>query len=671
MTEEPDVTSPRRHTRAGDYDLIRKLGAGGFGVVFEARHRATGLPFAVKRIDLSVDDAERYRNEAMYPARIASRSLHVLGVHSFFHDPEDDVFYLVTELIAHGDLRAFLERSTEPLPVAQALDLGIGIAKGLAAIHAQGVIHRDLKPANVLMDLKDERWVPKIADFGLARSSRSVSIGEFASTGYAAPEQLDLMSEQALGPESDLFSFGMILYELLTGRKPTTAQDLREYGRWIGGRRPPAAPSTVRSELATWPQLDALCGTLLEFDRSRRLRSATEVVRLLADQLRQVERAAQPAPARHDSRPVVALEAEPPPPRRPSSPVAVPSPPRPEPPPAPTVVSPSPARASAVLVSSDPAPAPEVHRNVWTRRAHVAVHGRGVPDHRRIDDAGPPVERPRKRLPSDRRTAVPGCPRQPDVGVLDHAARALFGLAVGLATRLTGAQAVVVSLLASVTYQLAVGSSFVSLMGPTFLYWVNIGLASLLSGSAVFVFLAPWRRTTGRTIAVTLVALVVAVGVGYGTILTLALDGGAPVSGTIGALGMLAAIARWHRPSRRIVALTASWGLLGGVLFTAAQLLSASIGRRAAYAASYGVWQVLVGLCLVDRALFKDTKALRDWPWRSVLGVGLAAAVISGAGSWIRTRPKPIPAGTSVENPKNKLAYVWIPAGRVRHGLLG
>ncbi len=91
MSMEPDVTSPRRITRAGDYDLIRRMGSGGFGVVFEARHRQTGLLYAVKRIELSPEDAERFRNEALYPARIAAESAHVLGVHSFFHDPAESI----------------------------------------------------------------------------------------------------------------------------------------------------------------------------------------------------------------------------------------------------------------------------------------------------------------------------------------------------------------------------------------------------------------------------------------------------------------------------------------------------------------------------------------------------------------------------------------------------
>jgi serine/threonine protein kinase len=281
MDQDPGATVHRGYPRAGEYDLIRKMGAGGFGTVFEARHRATGLPYAVKRIHLTPEDAERFRNEALYPARIASESLHVLGVVSFFHDDDADAFYVVTELIAHGDLRAFLDRHPKPLPLALGLDVGLGIAKGLAAIHAQQIVHRDLKPANVLMDRKDGQWIAKIADFGLARSVSSVSIAQFATSGYAAPEQLDLLTDVPLGPESDLFSYGMVLYELLTGEKPTAAVGLKEYGRWLAARVPPPVPSRVRPELAAWPELDHLIGRLLDFNRATRLASADDVVRVL------------------------------------------------------------------------------------------------------------------------------------------------------------------------------------------------------------------------------------------------------------------------------------------------------------------------------------------------------------------------------------------------------
>ena len=168
--------------------------------------------YTVKRLERA-EDAERFRKEALYPARIASRSLYILNIHSFFQDPRDGHFYLVTELIPHGDLRRFLDKEPKPLPLALALEIGLGVAKGLRAIHEQGIVHGDLKPGNVLMDRKDERWVPKIADFGLAQSLVTIKVADFATCGYAAPEQVDLTWEGLPGPETDIFAFGMMLYE--------------------------------------------------------------------------------------------------------------------------------------------------------------------------------------------------------------------------------------------------------------------------------------------------------------------------------------------------------------------------------------------------------------------------------------------------------------------------
>jgi tRNA A-37 threonylcarbamoyl transferase component Bud32 len=281
-----DQPTIRREKTAGDFILGRKLGSGGFGSVFEARHKETQLPYAVKRIALSIDDAERFRKEALYPARIAAKSLHVITVHSFFQDSDEEYFYLVTELIPHGDLRDFLERSPKPLPIKEALDLALGIARGLAAIHEQGVAHLDLKPRNILMDRKDDQWIPKIADFGLARSSGSRGLNQSASPGYAAPEQLDWSQEP--GPKSDLFSFGMIFYELLTGKKVTDAGNANEYIEWLRQRRIPAPPSVLRPELEKWPAIDSLVQGLLQYDHKMRTASAAEVVRTLADILQDV-----------------------------------------------------------------------------------------------------------------------------------------------------------------------------------------------------------------------------------------------------------------------------------------------------------------------------------------------------------------------------------------------
>jgi TPR repeat protein len=291
---DSNQTLPRaKPTVVGGYELRRLLGAGGFGSVWEAHRTDSGLYYAVKQIKLTPDDAERYRNEALYPAKIATESLHVLSVHSSFYDEEAGYFYLVTELIRHGDLGAFL-KTHRPLPIEQALTLGVGIAKGLSAIHEQGIVHRDLKPSNVLMDRKDDRWVPKIADFGLARSTDSVSIGEFASAGYAAPEQVDLSVSSPPGMAADLFSLGMVLFELLAGEPFAAHGDLRAYARWLRERRSPPLLSTKRPELIDAAALDSALTTLLQYDAGLRTTRAADVADALESALRLQTQSAGP-----------------------------------------------------------------------------------------------------------------------------------------------------------------------------------------------------------------------------------------------------------------------------------------------------------------------------------------------------------------------------------------
>jgi formylglycine-generating enzyme required for sulfatase activity/tRNA A-37 threonylcarbamoyl transferase component Bud32 len=593
-TIEPDATVPRRFTQAGDYDLIRKMGSGGFGVVFEARHRHTGLLYAVKRVDLSAEDAERYRNEALYPARIASQSLHVLGVHSFFHDPGEDVFYLVTELVPHGDLRNFLDSHPKPLPIAQALDVAIGIAKGLAAIHAQGIVHRELKPANVLMDRKDDRWVPKIADFGLARSTRSVSIGEFATSGYAAPEQMDLLSEHPLGPESDLFAFGMVLYELLTGEKATATRDLREYGRWVGSRRLPPAPSTVRAELAQWPQLDTLVAGLLEFDRTKRLNAAPDVVRTLTRVLRSVdtETGAEPAvPTATPSEPVVQA-------RPASAPMPTPTP------------------KSTPPVAEVAAPASEAIGATWNRRRMLTLMGvafmvtgaamiYGLPYVETGKFSGPAF--PQVLLEARGKPLLKGT----SWAVLP----ALFGLAVASALGLNAARAAVIAVLSVVAYNLALYTLFLGFLGPRFLW-----LAILVAGG-------------------------------------------------VGALAVRLSLVRWFRPTRRDLAATAAAGIFGAALFAVSSAAGVS---RIPLVLCFVMWQVVVGLFIVDRTMFGAANAekarTRVWrPW-AVIAVGMVTILICGGSTWARSRPIPLQAGEYRENAKDHVNYAWIPPGEFQMG---
>jgi serine/threonine protein kinase/formylglycine-generating enzyme required for sulfatase activity len=609
-TIEPDATVPRRYTQAGDYDLIRKMGSGGFGVVFEARHRRTGLMYALKRVELSAEDAQRFENEALYPAKIASRSLHVLGVQNFFHDPGEDVFYLVTELVPHGDLRNFLDNNPKPLPLAQALEVAIGIAKGLVAIHAQGIIHRDLKPANVLMDQKDEQWVPKIADFGLARSTNSISIGEFASSGYAAPEQLDLLSDQPLGPESDLFSFGMILYELLTGQKPTAARDIREYGRWIGTRQMPAPPSTVRAELTAWPQLDALLVSLLQFDRTQRANGASDVVKTLTHVLRRVE---SDASRESDERVTNRGEQQTAKPQQ---------------------AKPAPASTSTPGKSTT-APA-EAVASAWPRRRTlVYMAGIFVVTGMSMTLGVPWVYPPSKffTMPPVPLPIFGGTPSAPLYAKASWLLLpALFGLAVARAVRLNASGAAIVSVLSAAAYQLAVYVPLLMLNAIGAVLRANL---SNVTTPEAGLWLFP------------------------------------VVAGTVGALLVRAALAWWYRPSRRDLIVTAAAGALSGAVFLAATLLEGvgkAIGQSLFFGLFFTIWQVAVGLILVDRILFKTSTTARDWSLKPVLIAVVLASLMGVVGTWARTRPVPIQAGKLEQNPKNQTYYAWIPPGEFQMG---
>ena len=593
MEDEFDPTEHRGFTRAGDYDLLRKMGAGGFGTVFEARHRLTGLPYAVKRIYLSAEDAERFRNEAIYPARIASESLHVMGVHSFFHDDAIDAFYLVTELITHGDLRAFLDREPRPLPLLLALEVGTGIAKGLAAIHAQRIVHRDLKPANVLMDRKDGQWVAKIGDFGLARSVSSVSIAQFATSGYASPEQLDLLSDKPLGPESDLFSYGMVLYELLTGDRPTAAQGLRDYGKWLGARQQPPAPSLVRRELASWPVLDQLTAQLLDFDRTTRLNSAAEVVRTLDAVLRQV--AFPPVTPVPGSIPPTL----PAPPPLPSPAVPASEPRRP-------ITGPIEEIGSAKGPPYIAVPEPR-WRMLLGMAAVFAVTGAGM-------YLGLPWESATSspRMPEPLTTVAAGH-LDPWFGFASVCLPALFGIALGIAARLSVLRIAALALLTLLAYNIAVG--------PVDLLTVPAGSSPVAHGAA----------------------------------------------GGIGALLMCLALAlvRWQRPAILPATVVAAVGLAGGVAFW---LLSNNVrpfGLGAALACA--AWQIPVGLFIVDRAHLRTATGAPRVRWWLLMTLAGLTLVHGAAANWRRGTLAGI-GGAFVYNPIDHKPYVRVPAGAFQMG---
>jgi serine/threonine-protein kinase len=205
---------------AGRYEIQALLGSGALGRVYRARDRTLDEVVAVKVLDpettRSAELAQRFRNEIRLARRV--RHVNVCAIHEYGED--GPLHFVAMELVDGTDLRrTLLEKG--PLPPTEVFDLALQMVRGLAAIHDAGVIHRDLKTSNIV---RDRSGVVRLLDFGIAK--HSTPTGTLALTGiqkvvgtpeYMSPEQI---RGDDLDPRSDLYSFGVVLFELLTGTLP-------------------------------------------------------------------------------------------------------------------------------------------------------------------------------------------------------------------------------------------------------------------------------------------------------------------------------------------------------------------------------------------------------------------------------------------------------------------
>jgi hypothetical protein len=213
-------------TRLGPYEVVSPLGAGGMGEVYRARDPRLDRDVAIKVLPRDVaSDTERLRRFET-EAKAASALNHPVLLTVFDIGRHQDAPYVVFELLEGQTLRERLDRGA--LPVRRAIDLAVQMAGGLAAAHDKGIVHRDLKPENLFLT-RDGRV--KILDFGLAKLRPGVAGGGDGTTdsaitgrgvvmgtvGYMSPEQV---LGQAVDQRSDIFSLGVVLYEMLTGRRP-------------------------------------------------------------------------------------------------------------------------------------------------------------------------------------------------------------------------------------------------------------------------------------------------------------------------------------------------------------------------------------------------------------------------------------------------------------------
>ncbi|CAN5691004.1 hypothetical protein BH24ACI5_BH24ACI5_28250 [soil metagenome] len=219
-------------TRLGPYEIVSLMGAGGMGEVYRAHDPRIGRDVAVKVLAAGVtadpDELRRFEQEARAIGQLNHPN--ILTIHDAGQLPPDglvpDAPFIVTELLDGQTLRHHLARGR--INPAQAIAYAVQVARGLAAAHDRGVIHRDLKPENLFV-LPDGRV--KILDFGIAKlaappSDTAVTVADIAHTragvvigtaGYMSPEQA---RGERVGPASDLFAFGVILYEMLAGMRP-------------------------------------------------------------------------------------------------------------------------------------------------------------------------------------------------------------------------------------------------------------------------------------------------------------------------------------------------------------------------------------------------------------------------------------------------------------------
>jgi len=285
---EPITDFQRRYADEpidGKYRIVERLGMGGMGEVYKVEHTYLGTTRVVKVIRPQIADSHEAHDRFLREARLATRVQHpnVATLHDFSGLP-DGSHYMVWEFI-EGENIAQLMKRRGPFPLRQALRLAAQAARGLDAIHRAGIIHRDISPENLMVTGGSE---VKIIDLGVAKSEEidnavtktGIFVGKLR---YASPEHLGVLDDgQKIDGRADIYSLGVVLYEMLTGRPPFEATSPHQYLMHHSSREsqvmpmpvlPPSMPASLQTVLAR----------ALDRNRNKRFASAADFASALED----------------------------------------------------------------------------------------------------------------------------------------------------------------------------------------------------------------------------------------------------------------------------------------------------------------------------------------------------------------------------------------------------
>jgi len=271
------------------YRVLRKLGEGGMGVVYEAEDTRLGRRIAVKLLT-ALNDNEHYRGRFYREARAASRlnHPHIATVYDYGTTPEGQPF-IAMELAEGQTLDGLVQG--QPMPVDRAIEIAAQVAEALGEAHRRGIVHRDIKPSNVVISVDGK---VKVLDFGLAKQMEGMAAEELSQPGLPVASRtlsgvvigtpLYLSPEQARGApvdaRSDLFALGSLLYECLTGRAAFAGGSVIEVCTQVI-HFDPAPPSQLNPRVPE--QLDRICLKALAKDPDARYQSAGELLADLRD----------------------------------------------------------------------------------------------------------------------------------------------------------------------------------------------------------------------------------------------------------------------------------------------------------------------------------------------------------------------------------------------------